>query len=142
MDGRVRALTKRLKAYDRDLYAKRIESGMVQVYRNSTRWEAFEWQGQTFHFSRPNPQFILPLTDDWKLTGTPVEWGIEPLMAAIRDLDNWRDDTRYDRYVEHRETAQKNNRREWKNNARALAYDMRKEFAEATNDINTSTINP
>lgn len=139
-DGRTKKLTQELKRHDRDLYVVRQPSGMHQVYRRSVRWETHEFEGQMLRVSRPNPQFVLPLTHDWSLQGKPVEWGIEPLLAEIKARDNWRDDSAFEEMKKRRDREASNRERENRNEFRARAADMRRDFARATNDINTSSL--
>lgn len=140
MDSRTRTLNKHLRAYDRDLYAERFESGVIHIFRKVTTWVHFELNGTKFGYAKTTPLFIIALTDNWLLTGNPVQWGIEPLMSKIRDMDNWREDSTYTNIVKEREQLQRNQERSARNNVRALAADMRRDFARATNDINTSTL--
>lgn len=140
MDARVKRITEELRHYDRDLYATRITSGMIQVYRNKRRWETYEFEGQTLRVSRPNPLFIFALTDTWTLKGRPVEWGLEPIASKIREMDNWRDDSQFAEMVNRREKKKADQERAFKNDIRARAMDVRSDFAQATNDINTSTL--
>jgi hypothetical protein len=140
MDWKLERLNNEVKSYWRDLYAIRTSSGMLQIYKRGVRWETFTFEGRTLHYSRPNPQFILALTDTWTLTGKPVDWGIEPTMSRIREMDSWRDDRIYEDLVKERERAKANKDRAYRNEIRARAYDLRKDFARATNDINTSAL--
>lgn len=140
MDTRLREINRELKSYDRDLYADRIQSGMVQIYRKSVRWESFKYDNFTFHYAKKNPQFILALTDNWLLTGKPAEWGLEPLIQRMKEMDQWRDDGQYARLVKERERQEEDKERSKRNNIRAIASDLRKDFAKATNEINTSTL--
>lgn len=85
-------------------------------------------------------QFITALTHDWKLTGIPVDRGIDPLMFKIRQMDSWQRGSELDAMRKRREREKEDQDRQKRNETRAIAADLRKEFAAATNDINTSTI--
>lgn len=140
MDARLRQLNRHIKNYDGDLYVARTEQGMVQVMRKSYRWDEFDFDGKTVKYLRPQPQPILPLTEDWKYSGRPVEWGIEPIMQRLKDMDAWRDDSYFDAMKKRREDKELDEQRIKRNNIRAWAADMRRDFAKSTNDINTSTL--
>lgn len=140
MDRYVSRVTQEIKSYSKDLYAERSPNGSVQIYRKKTRWETFEFEGKTLHVSRLEPQLILNLTDDWTKRGRPVEWGLEPLASKIREMDTHRDDTMYDRMLKENQRVDEMNARYTYNEFKAAAADCRKEFAKATNDINTSTL--
>ncbi len=139
MDSRVRILNKHLKSYDWQLVSMRL-GDRINVYRYNTYWEPFEWQNKKYLYAKKVPQFILSLSENWLADGKPVDWGIEPLMRKIREMDQWRDDSMYENLTKQRERFKELKEREFKNNVKALAYDMRRDFAQATNDINTSTL--
>jgi hypothetical protein len=61
-------------------------------------------------------------------------------MHKIREMDAWRDDSMLDQMRQERERSKENRAREKRNEMKARAYDMRRDFAKATNDINTSTV--
>lgn len=139
MDWRVKRLTQELKKHDATLYAVKTNTGMIQVWRRAEHWAAAELiDGESDH-SQPT-QFITALTDDWKLTGNPVDRGIDPLMWKIQEMDSWSKGSIVDELRKQRERAKEDRKRAQKNENKARAYDMRKEFAQAVNDINTSTI--
>ena len=135
MDTYVKRLTKELKTYSKDLYADRGPNGNVQVYRRATRYESYEFEGKTLTVSLPLPQLILHLTDNWLPSGKPVEWGIEPLRSKIRSIDSHRDDSYFEKMVKEREEIDSINKQSKRNEFKAIASDMRKDFAKATNDI-------
>lgn len=135
MDSYVRRLTKELKSYSRDLYAERSPNGGVQIYRKTTRYESYDFDGKTLTVAIPQAQLIVCLTDDWTMKGNPVEWGIEPVCWKIRSIDSHRDDSYFEKMLELREQSEKNKKRELSNNMKAIAADMRQDFAKATNDI-------
>lgn len=140
MDVYVSRVTREVKSYSRDLYADRSPNGAVQIYRNKTRWESFEFNGATIHVSRNQPQLILNLTHDWSARGKPVEWGLEPIASRIREIDNHRDDTIYDRMIKENARLDEIKQQSKFNEMKAAAADCRREFAKATNDINTSSL--
>jgi hypothetical protein len=92
------------------------------------------------HYSRPNPHFILSLTEDWTLKSPGVDWGIEPVLWKLKEWDGWRDDTQLDQMRRERERAEENQKRAKQNEFRAIAADLRRDFAKATDEVNTSTM--
>lgn len=127
---RASRLTEVVRTYDRALYV--VKSGeMLQLWR---REYPVDKNGIPTS-SRPEEHFILALTHDWTLKGKPVDWGIEPLMNRIKDMDAWRDDTYYEKIMEDRELQSKLKKRRFKNNLKALAYDSRRDIAKASDDI-------
>lgn len=127
---RASRLTEVVRHYDRSLYV--VKSGeMLQLWRREYPVDKLGIPTS----SRPEEHFILALTSDWTLKGTPVDWGIEPLMNRIKDMDAWRDDTYYEKMMDDREQEDKLKKRRFKNNMRALAYDSRRDIAKASDDI-------
>lgn len=140
MDERVRRLSDLVQGYDRDLYAFRASNGMLQIHRKANRLEASDYNQEEPQLAHLNPQFILALTDTWTLDGQPVEWGLEPLMCKLKEMDSWRSDTEIKGLRRKRERAKEIQANSKRNESRAMAADLRRDFAKATNEINTSTL--
>lgn len=135
MDSRTARVSRLVRSYDRKLYAQRI-NGMIQVWREGERSEVLPYEVEDANYIlRPNPQFIFALTDDWKLGGQPVDWGIEPLSWKIRSMDAWRDDSYFDRMLKSREREEEEKDRTRRNEFRAIAADYRKDLASATDEF-------
>ncbi len=142
MDAKIDNLNRSLRSYDRLLYAERsLGNEMIGIYRMSFRWDTYDWNGSQLSVSRPVPEPIMFLTTNWKINGTPVDWGTEPVMGRIREMDLWNRDHILDEVVAERETLKNNKARSFSNEVKARAADMRKDFAEAVSDINTSGMN-
>lgn len=141
MDAKISNLNRSLKTYDRYLYAERSSSSeMIGIYRMSFRWETYDWNGAKLSVSRPLPEPVMFLTDNWKINGKPVDWGTEPVMNRIREWDCWNHDDILEEVIAERDTLKNNKARSFRNELKARAADMRKDFAKAVNDINTSTL--
>lgn len=135
MDRYLHRVNKAVTGYDRLLYAKRV-NGVVQIWRQPYRATV---TGISL-MGRPEPEFIVALTHNWNLDGEPVEWGMEPILDQFRRMDSWQHDV-YGEICEKRERIERDSKRQEHNEIRARAADVRREFAKATNDINTSTVN-
>lgn len=142
MNTKLRQISRLLKRYDSDLKVKSYLDGALALTRKRRTFEFYRDRSAGFAlwFARDWDDLVLPITHTWTETGIPVDWGIEPILSKIQQLDGWRDDTDYDRFCKQRERAEADKKRAHKNEMKALAADCRKEFAAATNDINTSTI--
>ena len=135
MDARTFRIDSFVRQFDRKLYARRI-NGMIQIWREGERSEVIPIEAEDQNYIlRPNPQFILALTDNWKLSGNPVDHGLEPLGRMLRSMDAWNDDSYFDRMFKARERAEEDKSRARRNEFRAIAADSRRDFAKATNDI-------
>lgn len=135
MDYRVNTLNKHVRNYDQDLFLKRDSFGVIHLYRKKREMKFFEHDDQKYGYSCDNEQYIMSLTRDWKASNRGVDWGIEPLMRRISEIDSWRDDTGYDQFCKHRELHETYKKQSLKNELRARASDIRSDFARATNDV-------
>lgn len=142
MDAKLKQVSQLLKRYDSDLIPRRFMDGTLGIMRKRRDFDFYRFEAQNFvlWFARDWEDLVLPCTDTWTESGRPVDWGIEPIFWKIQQLDGWRDDTDYDQFCKTREEKTRLRDRSFRNELRAAAADCRREFARATNDINTSTI--
>ena len=139
MEWSVVRLNQEVKKHDRRLFVVKNGSGMRQIWRQADKWDAADLDGLTPIRSAPI-QLILSLTDNWDASGKPVEWGIEPIMHKIMQMDSWQDDSIFSKIRKERERVKEDKERAKRNEIRAYAADNRRLFAKATNDINTSIL--
>jgi hypothetical protein len=139
MDWKVIRLNQELRRYDRSLFAQKQGSGMIQVWRKADKWSASDLSYDETQSSNPM-HFVLALTHNWTVSGQCVDWGLEPVMARIHEMDLWSKQSFLDDLRKQRDRAKAIREQSNRNEIRARASDMRKEFAEATNEINTSTL--
>ena len=111
---------------------------MIRILRKADRLEASDYHQSEPELAHLNPQFILALTDTWKLNGQPVDWGLEPIMSQLRSMDRWSDSEQFNQMIKRREENEADQSRQKRNELRALAADSRRDFAKATNEINTA----
>jgi hypothetical protein len=137
MDARCNRLNKEVRKYSKDLFVERDGFGVIHLYRKAPKFSFFEYEGSSYANTYTEKQYILSFTKDWKASNQPVDWGIEPFMRRISEIDSWRDDTGYDEFCKRRELAEKYRKESFKHELRDRAMDMRQDFAKATNDIVT-----
>lgn len=124
--GRLHTLNRQLREFDSELSARCQEAPRIDVYR----------QGRD---KCSPPFYIFSLTDNWGLRGKPVEWGIECILARLKAIDLWNQGTTsVDQILAEQDKLDESRARERKNNLESYLYDIRRGFAKATNDINTS----
>lgn len=136
----LRTINRELKFFDRKLYADKTADGKVQIFREGVQWDSIPFENSVLWYSRPQPYYILSLTHNWAQQGKPVEWGLEPLLMRLREIDDHRIDVLGKIHEENEKRAQLA-RRSKHNEYKAAAADSRRDFARAVNDINTSTLN-
>ncbi len=138
--GRAEVITRALRIHDRELYCAKHSEGKLCVFRKSIRWESYALEDNVvLRVARPAPHLVFPLTDNWKMSGREVEWGVLPIMQRIyaHDLHN-RDlvaemEKQYDK---HKESIGRDSR----NQAEAFASDFRPQFKKAFADVNTANM--
>lgn len=148
MDAKLRQVAQLLKRYDSDLFPKRSLNGALGIMRKRRDFDfyRFDDQGCCLWFARDWDDLVIPVTHNWNFEdasfspGVPVDWGIEPILSQVQKTDSWRDDGEYDRFCEARRRRKEDLDRAHRNEFRAAAADCRREFARATNDINTSSL--
>lgn len=139
-DSRTRTVTAHLKDYDRLLYARRESTGAIHVYRESKRPYSFEYNGDRYTALLSQPFFILALTDNWTITGKPVEWGIEPLMYRIKSIDSHKNGITIDKLLEDYTRGAEAKDKKRQNDNESWLRDNRNVFKKAFDGINTSNL--
>lgn len=91
------------------------------------------------HFIRPAPHFVFALTDNWKLQGISVDWGIDPIMNKVRECDLWQRNLA-EESIRSVEKGMESKKRDLKNNNEAFIKDWRRPFAKMFNDYNISSM--
>lgn len=155
-------ITRALKAFDKTLFAKRVKvklrrkdydeeihkdpfiyEDQMQILRKTKMYD-LAWLDRSIYLlsSRERHDLVFALTDNWNITGTPVDWGIEPIMARIKAMDMWNRGLRdiIDTMDKETEKVEESKERNMKNNVESFLYDFKSEFAKATKDINTSQL--
>lgn len=127
MDGRTKEVNRVVKGFDSELFAKREMNGAIHIYR----WKPF---------SSTHYDLVFALTDNWTVKGTPREWGLEVILARLRALDLWQEETALDRMHQGYADQEKADNRTLRNNVESFLKDFRRQFARATDGINTSTM--
>lgn len=70
-----------------------------------------------------------------------MEWGVDVIINRIKAHDLWRDDTIVDTLNRENEKVKAGEKRDFKNSVESFLLDFRKQFARATDEINTGTLN-
>jgi len=138
--SRVGSLTRALWEHDKDLFARK-DGYIVNIYRKNKRFFRGAVNESNFYVLQDSPDYVFSLTDTWTHKGIPIEWGIEVVLARVKAMDIWNHDTLFKEMEVENEKVDASTRRNFRNNLEGFLGDFRSQFAKATNDINTGTLN-
>ncbi len=120
-------LNRELKAHDSMLFLQETKPGRHDVYRRSGQGDSL-------------PHFIFSLTDSWQPTGAPVEYGLDVVLNRIKANDLWRDDSFVENWLAQHEKDVESKERAKQNSIESFLYDFRRQFAKATDSVNTANL--
>lgn len=69
-----------------------------------------------------------------------MEWGVEPVIARLRAMDLWNSGITADDIIEQHEKADEQELKDFRNNIESFLLDFRRQFAKATDGVNTSLL--
>lgn len=123
--------TKALKRYDKDLFARRNQDGVLCVFRKQKRFEPVV-VSDTFKFLNliEGIQYIFSLTENWTLSTKPRQWGIDRVLERIREIDGWENERMFDEIDRKNEAVDKSKERSFRNETEAFFADHRSEFVK------------
>jgi hypothetical protein len=125
MHGRVSELNRGLRRYDRRLYAKYAGGGVIHIC----------WADANID------RLVFALTDTWTVSGKPVPWGLQPILARLAEIDLSQNGTLFDQMRKRREREQESKERHFKSELEAGLKEQRRAFAKSFEDFNTSICN-
>ena len=140
MDSVVRYYNKTIKEYDRELYAHRDEDGLVSIMRKRSRYITYDVDGTDLHVLTYSPDFIFAITDTWTKIGKPIPLGSDRVLNRLKEIDAWAKKDYLEQLDNQNEKVDESKQRDLRNNMEAMFSDGRKQFAKATNDILTHSL--
>lgn len=135
---RVRTLTNLVRKHDPMLYACK-EGDLTIIKRKGHRFETVRFQDSYITYSVSDDWIILPLTENWSVKGTPVEWGSVPIWQRLCEIDGHKRDLIGIQNSE-RARSEQSRRNTLKNNTEAFVKDWRKQFSRTFSDVNVSSM--
>jgi len=98
--------------------------------------------GEDFHLLNliEDKQLVFALTDNWTLSGTPRDWGIDHVVGRVRKHDAWDNKRFFEQLDEENERVDERKRRHFRNEMETFASDSRSIVAKATNGIMTHSL--
>ena len=136
---RLEWISRAIRNYDRELYAGLSSDGIPCVFRKTKAYERYELDDCVILKLSTRPFLVLALTDNWNVNGRPVDIGIERILARLNEIDLHKRDVLADLEKDY-EKSEKAQERHRMNETEAFFSEHRKQFARATDGINTSQI--
>jgi hypothetical protein len=125
LDTLTRKYQKIVKGYDYCLYAERVGSGAIHIYRK--------------HPSALGPtQFVFAVTDNWQANGRSVEWGEVPLIYKLKAIDAMTNPEFFEDLVASYRKKEAAEERMMKNSFEAMASEMYPAFKKTFANTNTT----
>lgn len=139
-DYRIKKLTKDLKRFDSKLYAMRGDNGKILVMREFSHMVPhIVKEGVYIFFPIRSDFMILPLTDNWLMTGNPVPWSNFNVISRLQEIDSWNRDV-VGEVREHNEKVQASKDREFSNNAESFFSEHHKSFQKQFSDVRVANM--
>jgi len=135
-----RRITKAIKKHDPSLFCDENHEGKLCIYRKSSTYDLFDFDGTKLFVTRPFRQYVCALTDNWNELGRPVDWGIEPIVCRLKAIDLASNPRLFEDLIQGYEKAKESEERDFKNNVESFLLDFRKQFARTFNNVNISTL--
>lgn len=132
-------LTNKLRRYDKDLFALRNGS-QIHICRKIKTFEPVQCEGYHILSSKDGFQFIFALTNNWSISGRPVEIGIDPIINRLKAMDLWSNPDFLKDFETQMEVTEQAKRRDFKNTTESFLYDFHRDFKKTFNDTNTSNL--
>lgn len=129
-----------IQKHDRMLFLQKNFRGELQVMRRSTHGVHYDINGTCLINYEPRPHYIMSLTKDWTGKTEPVDWGLEPIMRRLQEIDGWNHDIAA-RVFDHNDRVKKQKDQSLKNKTEDFVREeLRPRFAKATEDILTHSV--
>lgn len=139
MEYWLRRLNQEIQKHDENLRAKR-HGERIDIFRESTRYVPYCVFGKTIWVSVPIFYDVFSLTHNFKKTGVPVNWGIEPVCQRLKMIDTWNHPDFMDRLIKDYEKMKESEKRSRMNDFESFAHDFRPEFKRAFNEYNVASM--
>lgn len=135
-------INKEIKKHDPKLFVKQDHRGVRSIFREAYQHHSYYFEGCSIKALIPAPHFIMALTHNWTFNGEPCEWGLEPIMRRLYEIDGWNDSSFVNSEMEKQnEKVDLASKRDMNNKLEAAAYDSYSTFKKTFADINTANMN-
>ncbi len=135
-----RRIQNAIKEHDSKLFLNRNYLGEIQIMRKSFKMVPHEIDGRIVYVQTPSPHYIMSLTEDWTGRTRPVDWGVEPIMRRLKEIDDWGSDSSFERMLRDNERIEERKKKSFASLTEDVALEWRKDFKKHTEDILTHSV--
>jgi hypothetical protein len=82
----------------------------------------------------------MSLTRDWTANTENVDWGVEPIIQRLKDIDTWHSESVVNQLEKMHKLADESKERALQNKVEDFAHEWRPTFKKAFSDVNVSTM--
>lgn len=136
---RERRIEQTIKRHDPKLFLNKNYKGELQIMRESYHYVPHDIGGITIQVSTALPHYIMSLTEDWSSRTAPVDWGLDPILRRLQEIDGWRDDP-FERLKKENEKVDEKKAKAFGSLSEDVAKEWRKEFKKHTSDLLTHSM--
>lgn len=129
-----------IRAHDDLLFLNKNYKGELQIMRKSYRMVPHDLDGKTILVQTPTPHYIMSLTEDWTSKTSPVDWGLEPILRRLKEIDDWGADSSFDRMMKENEHRDNLKKKAFASKTEDVVKEWRKDFKKHTSDILTHSV--
>lgn len=137
--NRAMRITREIQKHDNRLYADYL-MGQLCVFRKTTRYEEYDVDGQSLIYARPDKYLIFAITDNWQMSGRPVDWGLLPIRARLNAMDMQQREDFMKELEDSYEKDAKSMDRKLDTSLEGFLYESRDKFKSDFKDINTANL--
>lgn len=138
MHSEVRRVSEVLSRFDKDLFCKVTDDGVLRVYHHKYAWRPYDVEGETYLFLHDDPYHVFSFTDSWGFHGNRANYGSIPLWNKLRQIEDR--ERVFEEIRISQERSESSREREDKNLCEAMAFEMRDAIKKDTNDVLTHSL--
>lgn len=138
---RERRIEETIQYHDRELFLNKNYLGELQVMRRAFTMIPHDFDGHTVYVKTPTPHYIMSLTEDWTGKTRPVDWGLDPIVRRLKEIDDWGSESAFDRMLKDNDRRDAIKKNAFNSLTEDVAREWRKEFKKHTDDILTHSVN-
>lgn len=129
-----------IKMHDPLLFLNKNYKGELQVMRESFKMVPHDIDGKTVLVKMPNHHYIMSLTEDWTGKTRPVDWGLEPIIKRIKEIDDWGSESSFERLLKENAKRDEIKSKRFASLTEDAVKEWRKDFKKHTSDILTHSV--